>query len=356
MKKLRNLIITAGLFIVSTLALSGCTCGFDCSSDDDDAADPVLLTLLFSDSLPDELTEVVLSVDRIEWVRDDGATTTVDRFSIDSLALIDEDSFEVDLLTLSGDNALTVFEDLELAPDFYDEVNIYPSDANLDRSFVLDALGTRSPLFVSGGVLSIPGRQLNSGSSEFVIEFGLARALRFVSEAQGYQLTTQGLSLQNTASTVNLNGSIDADLLDGTDACSWKAEPTAFNRVYLYRDEDVTAGSLLGDVHIASASDTEVPDNAVAPYAVASLVESATPDRPLNYFFSYLPQGSYTLALACNAQDDDPIDYDGITVAEPETQVYSLELPTAGETYLCNLAPEADCDNAATPGPANSQL
>lgn len=340
MKKICNI---SGVFaLLLSLALSsGCTCGFDCSSDDDDAIGPVSLTLLFSDALPDELSEVVLSVDKIELVRDDGNVTEVDTFSISRLELTDAETFEIDLLTVDGDAPLTVFSGLTLEPDFYDEINIRVNETEPELSYVLDAQGMRKPLTVTGNVLSLPGRQFDGGTQEFAIEFGLAQALRFLGDDEGYRLTEDGLRLQNTATAVNLRGSISSELLDTTAECEEKSDPLEFNRVYIY--EGTVERTSLADL-FTQDSDTEVPADAVAPFAVASIEQAAPADAPLNYFFSFLPEGEYTLAFACNAEDDDAIDYDGIVIAEPEEQVYFLDLPTSGETFECDLTIERDCE------------
>lgn len=341
MKKICNISALLALLSLSILLTSGCTCGFDCSSDDEDSASPTALTLLFSDSLPEELKEVVLSVDRIELVRDTGETIDVDTFSIASLNADNADNFEIDLLTINGETPLVVFEALTLTPDFYDEINIHINTANPDLSYVKDSQDRMSPLTVAGDVLSLSGRQFNTGALELVIEFGLAQALHFVSEEVGYRLTTDGLRLENTATTVNLRGTIDSELLDTTTDCDDKTDPLSFNRVYIY--EGSVDSTALADV-FSSDSDTVAPNAATAPFAVASLQPSTQADTPLSYFFSYLPKGDYTLAFACNAEDDDPTHYDGITIAEPSDQVYLLSLPTSGETYECNLSTELDCD------------
>lgn len=325
--------------IFSSLLTSGCTCGFDCSSDNDDNATPVSLTLLFSDALPDELKEVVISVDRIEFVRDTGQTIDVDTFSISRLNLEGADTFEIDLLTVNGNSPLTVLESQTLEPDFYEKINIYINDAAPDLSYVLDATDMRRPLTVPGNVLAVNGRQFNGGPLELVVEFGLAQALQFIGDEAGYRLTTDGIRLQNTATAVNLRGSISSELLDATPGCDSKTDPLTFNRVYIYEGEPTTLADLFTEDSAITA-----PEGAIAPFAVASLQPSTGADTPLSYFFSYLPQGDYTVAFTCNAENDDPTDYDGITVPEPAEQAYPVSLPTSGETYECNLSTEVDCD------------
>ena len=56
----------------------------------------------------------------------------------------------------------------------------------------------------------------------------------------------------------------------------------------------------------------------------------------------FIAAGDYTLAFACDAGDDNPVDYDGISIALPVDQVYQITLD-AGERAICDLEPDATC-------------
>ena len=58
--------------------------------------------------------------------------------------------------------------------------------------------------------------------------------------------------------------------------------------------------------------------------------------------FGYLPAGAYTLAFSCDAAEDDPVDFDDISVPLPDDQTYEIELE-AGESAICDLAASASC-------------
>ncbi|MFK7975938.1 MAG: DUF4382 domain-containing protein [Halioglobus sp.] len=320
--------------VLTSLGFSGgCTCGFDCSSDDDESGAQVSLTLLFSGSVPDQVREVVLSVDSIEFVRDDGNITTVDTFE-------NAETFEIDLAAVNDQTPFTAFSDLELQPNFYDQINVRINATTPTASFVLDEQGETKSLTVTDNVLSLNGREFNSGNQEFVIQFGLAQALQLLSDEEGYRLNIDGLRLQNTASAVNLQGSISSELLDTTTNCAAKSDPLDFNRVYIYAN--TPEEEALGDVFTGDSN--TATEGIFAPFAVASIEATDAADAPLEYYFSYLPTGDYLLAFACNAEDDDPIELDSIIIAEPAEQIYPLSLPTAEETFVCDLNNDVDCD------------
>ena len=91
------------------------------------------------------------------------------------------------------------------------------------------------------------------------------------------------------------------------------------------------------------ASSSAIPDDAIAPVAVAALLENALVGS-WEYSAGYLEPGDYTLVFACDAADDGPVDYDGIVLPLPENQRYEVSLG-AGEQAVCDLSPEAGCSS-----------
>jgi len=87
MKKSCNVLLALCLLLTSLLLGSGCTCGFDCSSDDDDSVQPVSITLRFAAGQVGEFKEVMIVVDRIEFLSDNTVVAEVDRFTIADLAV-----------------------------------------------------------------------------------------------------------------------------------------------------------------------------------------------------------------------------------------------------------------------------
>jgi hypothetical protein len=179
---------------------------------------------------------------------------------------------------------------------------------------------------------------LNEATEQHTVEFSLAQSLRYRSSSDDYLLSEDGIRIVDTADAAGLSGLVDTALFDTAAPCDAKTDPLSGNRIYIYQGIGL-AGSL-SDVH-TSASANEVPEGAIAPYAVATLLENSLTGN-WEYAFGYLPAGDYTLAFSCDAADDDPVDYDAITVPLPDQQRYEISLST-GERATCNL----DLDDGA---------
>jgi Domain of unknown function (DUF4382) len=327
-----TMLFPAALLVFLILSLGACSCGFDCNSDDDTNSngDPALLTLGFSDSLPEDLKEVVIEVDSISFRRSGAAAVVVNTFTFGG---VDTQTFKVDLLKYPGANQLVVIEDLELDAGTY-EVSIDILDGGVNNSNVLGADDVRRALTVSGGVLTLPGMQLSSGKQAFTVEFGLAQALQYQTATETYLLATNGIRIENNLTAATLSGQIDSTLFDTVSPCSAKNPPTSGNRVYLYKGIDLAQE--LADV-FTSASVPTPPGNALAPFAVASLNVTTRA-----YAFGFLPAGDYTLAFACDTANDDAVVWNDLVIPLPIDQRYPITL-SRGERAVCNLDEGASC-------------
>lgn len=320
-------------------ALGGCSCGFDCNNDRSDDK-PSFLSLGFSDESLEELKQVVIEVDRITLRRTGAEDVVVDTFTIDELDLVEAESFQMDLLDYRGLNQLLIVENLELQAASYSQLSISILGSDINRSYVQESDDSLKPITVSDGVLTLPGPSLSSGDQLFTVEFGLAQALQFQQSADNYLLTTTGVRVMDNASSASLSGRVDNTLFDTVESCSAKTDPEAGNRIYLYNDSNLTPDEL-ADV-FTSASTDPIPEDKRAPYAVASMAEDVLTGS-WQYSFGYIAAGDYTLAFSCDAVDDDPINYDGITIPLPEDQLYNIQLSEA-ERAICDLAQDADCE------------
>jgi hypothetical protein len=329
---------TAAVLLLALLTtLGGCGCGFDCNSDDDKG--PASLTLGFSDESLDALKQVVIEVDSISFRRSGVADVVVDSFTIDALGLEDAASFQINLLDYIGRNRLLVIEDLELEAATYSSVLVTLLDGDVNLSYVQESDDDLQPLNQQGTGLSLPGFTLSSGAEDYTIEFSLAQSLRYQTASEDYLLTTEGIRVEDTDAAASLSGRIDTSLFDTVSPCDAKADPLAGNRVYLYGDIGLSDAQLV-DVYTDGSSNTP-PGIAQAPFAVATLFEEAA-TATWQYVFGYLPAGAYTLAFSCDAAEDDPVDFDGISVPLPADQTYEIELE-AGESAICDLAASASC-------------
>lgn len=326
--------------VFATSPLGGC-CGFDCNDDDD--KNPGFLDLGLSDALPEELAQVVLEIDQVILRRSRGDDVQVNTFTIPELGITNAESFQVDLLEYQGVRQLQVITGLELTVGSYNELFLRVLDTDSNNSFVEETVsGEIKPLTVTGDGLTLSGIDIdiNEGAtSSYVVEFGLPRALTYSSSSDSYSLSTEGLRLADPANDARLVGDIESSLFDTASPCDEKIEPTSGNRVYLYEGRDLRERTL-ADVH-TSASSNDIPDAAVAPFAVATLSFDDF-NGTWRYSFGYLPPGDYTLAFACDTAGDDAVDFDDLAIALPEDQVYELTLSQGTETR-CDLTLDPSC-------------
>jgi hypothetical protein len=334
-----RIVASIALIAAFLLPISGCGgCGFSCNDDDDGV--PALLTLGFSDSLPEDLKQVVIEVDAIIFQRIGAEDVVIDTFTIKEQGLSDANTFQVDLLAYRGVNQLIVIKDLELDPGTYSDVRINILTNGVNNSYVQEADDSLKKITVSGGQLKLPGLRLSSGSQAFTVEFGLAQALQHQPGSDQYLLATNGIRVENNKTDATLSGQIDSALFNGVSPCDQKADPQKGNRLYLYNGKVGQEKERLADVFTSGSIETP-PADALAPFAVASLENNALTGS-WDYSFGYLPAGDYTMAFACDTEKDNSVEYNGLIIPLPEGQVYELTL-SESEKAQCNLAEGASC-------------
>ncbi len=329
-----------GLLLVALAAtwLGGCGCGFDCNNGNNNRG-PAVIDLGLSADAPEDLKQVVIEVDRITLVRSGGEDVVVDRFTIDELDVVDADTFQVDLTQYLGLNQLLVTRDLEASAQSYSSVRLEILDDDINRSYVQQADDTVKALNIQGTALSLPGVSLNSGQGTVTITVGLAQAIQPRQGNADYLLAADGIRVQDNDQSARLTGRVDSALFDTVAPCDEKEDPESGNRVYLYDTTGLEAGQA-GDV-FTSKSGNDIPQDTVAPFAVATLTEDALTGN-WQYALGFLPAGDYTLAFSCNAVEDDPVNYDGIDVPLPEDQSSELTL-RADESAVCDLDAAGGC-------------
>lgn len=328
-----QLALPALLLALSLFNLGGCGCGFDCnSSDNNTPSDPALLTLGLSDSLPEDLKQVFIQVDAITFKRSGADDVVINDFTIGGAVV---GTFKVNLLDYPGITQIEVIKGLELATGTY-EVAIKLIADGIESSYVKDANDISKPLTVSGNTLSVSGMKLASGNQAFTVEFSLAQALSQPT-SDTYRLAATGMRIENNLTDATLSGTLSSDLFNTVSPCNAKTTPTSGNRVYLYKGID--AAKNLTDV-FTSASTTTPPTNALAPFAVASLIQSTS--GGWSYAFGYVPAGDYTMAFSCNTSADDSIQWNDLTIPLPTTQRYGIKL-SEKQKAVCNLTTTATC-------------
>ena len=333
-KLLSGLLLAGGL-----LFLQGCGCGFDCNNGNNPGSGPAFLSLGFSDEALEELKQVVIEVDTITFTRSGAEDVVVETFTIDDLDLTDAESFQVDLLQYRGLNQLLVLDGLELDAQTYSAVKLTLLDEDINRSYVQESDDTLKQLNIPGTTLDLPGMRLSSGDEAYTVVFSLAQALQYQESSDDYLLATDGLRVQDNATAASLSGRVDSSLFDTQPPCDAKEDPELGNRIYLYEGNGLAA-SRTSDV-FTTASSTEIPDDAVMPFSVATLVEDALTGN-WQYIFGFLPAGDYTMAFSCDTSDDDPVNYDGYDIPLPTDQSYDVSLDE-GEKETCDLDTSPGC-------------
>lgn len=337
MRKSAVIIGTCLLLVLGVVLSGGCSCGFDCNNDRDRGT--TVLTLGFSDSLPEDLKQVVIEVDSLTFRRNGSDDVVVDEFTIPELGLVAADSFQVDLLQYRGRNQLVVIDGLELESGTYNQLQIAVVVGDVNRSYVQKSDDTLSELTVSGSVLTLPGTNFEKSNQAYTVEFGLAQSLLEEASGARFVMSTTGIRLENNATAASLSGRVESSLFDSVAPCSEKTDPTAGNRIYLYEGSPQSS-QRLGDVY-NSNSNTVIPENVIAPVAVASLVVNSLTAN-WEYVFGFLPAGEYTMAFACNTDADDSVYYNNLVVPQPDNQVYSISL-SEGSTSVCDITDSGSC-------------
>ena len=332
-----QILAAATLLALALGPLGGCSCGFDCSGGGNQ--NPTQLSLGFSDESLEQLKQVVIEVDSISFRRTGAEDVVVERFTIPALGLVDADTFQVDLLEYQGLNQLLVIQDMELEARTYNQLAIGILGGDINRSYVQESSDQLKVLSVSAGELVLGGPSLASGQQQFTVAFSLPQALLFEASSDSYRLTTNGIRLADNASAASLTGRVDSTLFNTVAPCDTKSDPESGNRLYLYSGRSLSADKL-ADVYTSNSS-SEIPAAAIAPFAVGALAQD-TLTGGWQYAFGFIPAGEYSLAFACDAADDDPVDYNGIAIPLPTDQLYNISL-SASQKAICDIGSGASC-------------
>ncbi len=258
-------------FHLSLIAVAGLLAG--CESN---------ITVDLTDGPTDGAQEVVLDIDSITLLTNDNSTVT--------LAL--DDPGPVDLLAFRNGQTLRLVDDERIDPDRF--VGIALNFASTG-SFVTLADGseatinppsTRTYADIDITVGDVDSEHLvldlntrfslaDTGSGSYDLE-PVVRALRPVEGG-----TATGL--------------VAAGIVEGT-ACVQGRSFGSGVAVYAYQGTGVTPNDYVGQASLIAADDVE-PDAASSAY---------------RYELHFLPAGSYTLALTCEADEDDPASDDAV--------------------------------------------
>ncbi|GAB1261214.1 DUF4382 domain-containing protein [Aurantivibrio plasticivorans] len=323
-------------------------CGGSGGSDSGSSGTDVSLS--FSDAPVQDAQEVVITVDTITFNRSGEDDIVVDTFTSDELGIEDADTFTLDLLDYQGADSVLVLDSVKLPVGEYSNLRLGILDENLAFSYVVVG-GNAYEIKVPSDELKLGGFTVSETTTQnFVVEFDLTRALAHNPTPERYILKPHGVRVVDLQEAATLQGTVDFDALHAITPCDTKPVQTVDNIAYLYQGHDLDT-NLLGDVFVRGPEpgelvngepsvpdvdyDSDVPADIIAPYG-SSIIDNSE----VSYIFSYVEPGDYTLAISCEATDDNPILWDEIPVPSPVLQVVELTL-AEGETESCDF-PLAD--------------
>ncbi|GLT13129.1 DUF4382 domain-containing protein [Vibrio algivorus] len=303
----------AAVAAASALILSGCG-GSD--SSDNSTQKTANVSFAISDAPVDDAQSVTIAFTQVELIRQNGERIMLD-VEPESPGV---DYQQLDLLDYQGADSELIITEKPIPVGEYKNLILHiSSESNVN--FVVDNNGTQ-PLKQPSNKLQLGGFTVTEDATQaFTIEFDLRKSLVLRGNSNnnnGYILKPHGVSIIDNESAATLNGAITTI----TDTCL----ATEDNFVYLYQGSGLDSAKL-GDLYDEGDEEfsSTVPEGTIAPYATTKLDDAGT------YEFGFLPSGDYTLALYCAGEEDNSIQFDGLTIPQPTGQVKETTL-VEGET------------------------
>lgn len=250
--------------------------------------DSTRLTLKITDAPLDSVSEVWVQFTAIE-LRPTDEDTELLHFDLNGPQTIN-------LLSLTGARAAILLDNVVIPAGDYDWIRLRVNAVdNIVDSYVLLPDGSMPELSIPSG--SQTGIQLNRGftaesatPAHLLIDFDLRKSL--VITGAGDYVLNPVLNLVDESITGTITGTIDDDLLVDDD-CS-DADPSTGNAVYVFAGNNIAPDDI----------DNMRPE----PYTT-STISFDTDSGEYQYEIGFLPEGKYTLAFTCEA-DNDQLDTD----------------------------------------------
>ena len=258
---------TAAPFIAASLFTSSC----------DDGELALTADLAVEPPADISIQQVQTTLRGLEFRKSDSSTATLE-FT---------DGESRDLLDFTSGQALRLFTDEELSDGTYTGVRLLFDEDQADDAFVLDGNGAEQPLVIAQAdytAISLTVDEDESVDEALTLTLDLRQSLSFDDEEDQYELAPVLRSVRTE----------DAGQISGTVSASC----TTAGAVYTFQ----------GEVE---------PDDigsSTAPYLTTALSTVVT-----TYVVRSLPEGTYTLAVTCDAEDDDPTTDDDIDFTATQT-------------------------------------
>lgn len=284
------------ILATTTLALLLAACGSDGGGD----SGPAKLSLSVTDAPVDSAEAVVVSFTGVELFPSGGGDVVGFEF---------DPPLSIDLLALQGDNSAFLIEDADIEAGVYDEVRLIIDTENASCNNLVAPFasyiridGTDYPLTVpSGGAsglkISGPITAAAGGRADYTIDFDLRRSIAERGATGCYNLRPV-LRVVDNAEVGSLFGTVDPALL---------------------ADSTCTADPVTGRgaaVYVFEGSGIEPDDiDGTDPEPLTSALLAPVEGGGLAYEVGFLLAGDYTVALSCQAGDDEAATDDEIAFA-----------------------------------------
>lgn len=258
---------TAAPFIAASLFTSSCDDG-ELSLTADLAVEPPADT---------NIQQVQTTLRGLEFRKSDGSTATLE-FT---------DGENRDLLDFTGGQPLRLFTDEELSDGTYTGVRLLFDEDQVDEAVVIDGNGAEQALLIAQGEYALIDLTVDEDESideALTLTLDLRQSLRFDEDEAQYELTPVLRSVRTE----------DAGQISGAVAASC----TGAAAVYAFQGE-------------VEADDIGSP---TSPYLTSSVNAVSA-----QYVIEPLPAGTYTLAVTCDIEDDDPTANDEINFSNEAT-------------------------------------
>ncbi len=270
------------LSILSSLAMVGC--GGPASEDASgrSGVPSGALTLSITDAAVDNAEEVSVQFSAIELKPADGSSIT---YTFDT-------PLNINLLSLQGSLSEDFFNSIVIPSGVYNWVRLAVNASGTSDSYIkfindnniyglTIPSGSQSGLKISDGFIVAAGSE-----TAMTIDFDLRKS---IVEVSGEYKLKPVLRLVNNDDAGSITGSIDATLTTGVD-CSDDLPETG-NAVYVFAGADAVVDDIGG---------------ALAEPITTALMTFNTTTGMYDYEVGFLPQGSYTVAYTCMADQDNP--------------------------------------------------
>lgn len=284
-----------GIAIAAAMALVLAGCGGgggDGSSDDGTTTGSLRLSV--TDGPVDEALQVIVRFIGVEIQSQSGERLT-----------FDFPEKEIDLLDLQGNESELLLDEQEVPADSYTWIRLKLPD---DPGEIVLLDNSVHPLRIPSG--SQTGLKLNRGFTvaagsiaDFTIEFDLRKSVHYPPGLGDDYMLRPTLRLVDNLEIGSIAGIVDPSLL---------GEPSCAAVVYVFAGLDVVPDDIDGND----------PDP-----ITSAIVDIDT----LTYVVGFLAPGDYTVALTCNAADDDPAQDESLT-ASPLTFISTANASATADT------------------------